>query len=280
MIVLVTVALAALVLGACGGSQKAPTTRYVALGDSAVAGAGIDRSPPAVCRRSDHNYPSLLAKTYDVDEFVDRSCPGATTGDVLNGLTRPDGAQAPPQIDAVTSNTDVVTISIGGNDGRFIPTLFLSCYMPPKNSSKTCRQALERLPALLPTITTDIVTTLEAIRERAPRALVVLVGYLRLMPDSGACGTVPIAPDDLRVAAMTEGELAAAMRAGAERAGATYVDMRRRSVGHDACQDSDHAWVSALTPAVGDGSLLHPRAVGMRAVARAVAPVVRSRLGR
>ena len=89
-----------LLVGGCtsGGSSLAgpanplpamPTGRYVALGDSFVAGPLIPTTDLASgCARSDHNYPSLVAKALDVKTFVDVSCSGATTSD-LTGVQRP-----------------------------------------------------------------------------------------------------------------------------------------------------------------------------------------------
>jgi lysophospholipase L1-like esterase len=281
MIALVATMLSTVVLTSCGSSDGsgAAGTRYVALGDSAVAGAGIGLTS-APCHRSKRNYPSLLAGELPVDQFVDASCIGATTHDVLDAHTADDGEIVPPQIEDVTPDTDVVTISIGGNDSQFIPSLFVSCYIPPTNSAKACQSAVDRLPALLAKTQKSIVTVLEAIHKKAPDALVVMVSYLRIMPDSGKCDpqTVPITPTYIREAAAAEGKLEAVMRAATEQAGATYVNMRKVSVGHDACSGEGNAWVSGNDPIAGDGTFLHPRAKGAEAVARAVDPVIRSRL--
>src|SRR3569833_2450053 len=77
--------------------------RYVALGDSFTAGPMIPRNhgTPFACLRSDHIYPSLVARALRAGEFVDVSCSAATTKDVfqpqrvLLGVT-------PAQHDAVT----------------------------------------------------------------------------------------------------------------------------------------------------------------------------------
>ena len=62
---------------------------YVALGDSFTSGPAIptqlgtttDPSAPAACLRSSENYPSLTARALGL-QLVDRSCGGATTGDM------------------------------------------------------------------------------------------------------------------------------------------------------------------------------------------------------
>ncbi len=277
---LLGVVVSALVLAGCQGSEPAPEggPRYVALGDSAVAGAGINRSVEKPCLRSDHNYPSLVADALDVGDFVDVSCPGATTDDVLYGQTQPDGEPTPPQIEEVTKDTDVVTISIGGNDGQYVPDLFVGCYVPPANTSQACRAAIAKVTPLLPQIKTGVVGVIEEVRKRAPDAQVVLVTYLRIAPERGRCDEIALDPADQRAAADAEQALADTMQEAAEEAGADVLPMRQASEGHDACAGDDEAWTNQITVAPGDGTFLHPRAIGAEAVAKALEPVVRARL--
>jgi lysophospholipase L1-like esterase len=222
----------------------------------------------------------LIADKLGVDNFVDASCIGATTADVLDGHTADDGEFVPAQMEDVTADTDVVSITIGGNDSEFIASLYVACYVPPQSSAKACASAVSRLPAMLGKIQENIATTIEAIREKAPHADVVLVGYPRIMPDSGSCDpdVVPISPPLLSASATVEGKLEATMRAAAKEGGAEYVDMRKRSVGHEACAGEDDAWVSGNSPKPGDGTFLHPRAKGAKAMAGAVLPLVKSGL--
>jgi lysophospholipase L1-like esterase len=265
----------ALLLGACGGSDDRPATgpRYVALGDSAVAGAGIGRTSPP-CFNSDRGYAALVADRLGVEDFVDASCIGATTHDVLAAHTADTGEIVPPQIDDVTRDTDVVTISIGGNDGDYVPLLFSSCYSL-QNSEKACRTAVDQPRATLDRTRQGIVRVLEAVRKKAPDALVIAVGYLPIMPDSGRCDpdVVRISPRDLSDAAAAERRVTETMRAAAQQVGVRYVDMRRLARGHDACAGDQDAWVSGHTAKPGDGTFLHPRAKGAAAVAATVAPL-------
>ena len=279
LVALVVASLTTVLLASCGPDDEEPKTgpKYVALGDSAVAGAGIGHTSPP-CYNSDRNYAALIADELGVDNFEDASCIGATTHDVLKAHTADDGEIVPPQIEDLTPDTDVVTISIGGNDGQYVPNLFTACYSL-QNSAKGCKKAVSTGADGLKTTQADIVTTLEAIQKKAPGALVIMVGYLRIMPDSGTCDAdiVRISPTDLSAAATAEGRMAEVMRAAAEQSDVRYVDMRKRSVGHDACA-GDEAWVSGNTAKPGDGTFLHPRAKGAKAVAKVVAPLVKSGL--
>lgn len=64
--------------------------------------------------RSTVNYPSFLAKRLDA-KLTDLTVSGAT---LLNVLDTPQGMLKSfrPQVDGVTSDADIVTITAGGND--------------------------------------------------------------------------------------------------------------------------------------------------------------------
>src|SRR4051794_14907985 len=91
------------------GSTLQRGDRYVALGSSIASGFGISVQSSS-CGRSNRNYPNVIAKQYRL-KLVDVTCGAAT---IPNVLDTPQGT-APPQINAVTSNTKLVTISVGGN---------------------------------------------------------------------------------------------------------------------------------------------------------------------
>src|SRR6185312_16095982 len=95
---------------------KAPTGRYVALGDSYTSGPLIPTQVDLNCVRSNRNYPALTAAAIGSSAFVDVSCGGATTDDILNAGSGTLGVPVPAQVNAVTAATALVTIGIGGND--------------------------------------------------------------------------------------------------------------------------------------------------------------------
>src|SRR3569833_2381584 len=99
--------------------------RYVALGDTNTTKPKNTRyhGTPFACLRSDHNYPSLVARSLRAGEFVDVSCSAATTKDVFQPQRVLLGVN-PAQLDAVTPGTALVTIGIGGNDVGFSRTLY------------------------------------------------------------------------------------------------------------------------------------------------------------
>jgi lysophospholipase L1-like esterase len=240
---------------------------YVAIGDSFTSGPGLAdlRDGGAFCLRSDHNWPSLLALRLDARSFVDVSCAGATTQDVLNDGTGPGGEV--PQLDAVKAGTDLVTVGIGGNDGNLFASLISAC----TGGNGACRPfSRDSAPTILRQTVSNITAVLGDIRAKAPKATVLLVGYLRIMPDSGSCPTIGIPADDAAAVAGAEKALDQALTDAAQEAGVPYVSMRKASRGHDACAGAQ-AWTNGGEVADDDGIAFHPRLAGMQAVARAVA---------
>jgi lysophospholipase L1-like esterase len=269
---------------AAGPVTKAPappTGRYVALGDSFSAGPLIPTTDLAGgCARSDRNYPTLVAKALKVKTFVDVTCSGATTKD-LTGVQRPFGdSRIPPQLRKVTADTTLVTLGIGGNDLDLFATLVRACTelrsSAPQGSPCGHRLATQGpdLAAAVGTISTRVAASLRAIRAKAPRAEVVLVGYLRLVPDSGTCRALPLARGDYAVGRRISEALDAALKRAARRTGTTFVDMYAASRGHDIC--SADPWVNGAVTNRQKAAAYHPFASGMRADARQVLAALRS----
>src|SRR5437879_1488004 len=106
----------------------AQVNHYVALGDSYTAGPLIPWLPldPGGCAKSTNNYPSLLAAKLKPKKFTDASCSAADT----TNMTKPQhtflGTNA-PQFNALTKDTDLVTIGIGGNDFGVFGSLINTC---------------------------------------------------------------------------------------------------------------------------------------------------------
>jgi lysophospholipase L1-like esterase len=240
---------------------------YVALGDSFTAGPGLAklRRGSGFCLRSTHNWPSLLARAAGSATFHDESCSGAVTQDVLQERTLP-GMVVPAQLDAVHRDTDLVTLGIGGNDGGLFTSLISTC---AQRSGACGSFAQETVPTILDSTVPRIVQVLRAIRDRAPDARILLVGYLRILPESGTCSLVPVPAAEAPKGAAAEQSLDSALAEAARRAGIDYVSMRAASRGHDACAGAA-AWTNGSTVADDDGVAFHPRLAGMRAVARTV----------
>jgi hypothetical protein len=105
------------------------------------------------------------------------------------------------------------------------------------------------------------------IRERAPQATVLLVGYFTILPDSAACAGVPLTGAHLDYERGIAARLATATSDAATATGARLVDLASASHGHDAC--AADPWVEKYTVASGKSSY-HPNANGMLAAARLI----------
>jgi lysophospholipase L1-like esterase len=245
---------------------------YVALGDSYTAGPLIplQTGQPAGCLRSNHNYPSLVTAALHSSSFKDVSCSGSTTKDMFSPQSVTGGTN-PPELDALTGHTDLVTLGIGGNDIGFI-NIITTCAVqsPTKPLGAGCRdyfnrtgkdEIAERIDATKP----KVVAVLEAIEKRAPDAKTLVVGYPTILPDSGpGCfPVIPFSPGDIAYLRQTTKRLNSMLADAADEAGAEYVDTYHSSIGHDVCQLPGTKWVEGLVP-TSPAAPVHPNALGER----------------
>jgi lysophospholipase L1-like esterase len=258
--------------GSAGRSRPAPRfSSYVALGDSYTAGPLVPTTDLANgCLRSDHNYPSLLAKRLGVPHFTDVSCSGATTADITHRQNTYRQAYVPPQLRAVHEDTDLVTIGIGGNDYNLFATLAQTCtrLRATDPTGSPCTASLAGGQSLTQTtrrIGDHVERVLRDIRHTAPRATVVLVGYLRVVPDQGECAQLPLASGDYDLGRRITKELDAALARAARRTQVGYVDAYALSADHDVC--ADRPWVNGRRTDGQRAAAFHPFASGMRALA-------------
>ncbi|MCF6378744.1 SGNH/GDSL hydrolase family protein [Nocardioides KLBMP 9356] len=237
---------------------------YVAMGDSFSAGPfiGTMRTDPQGCARSKDNYPAFLADWLDVASYTDVTCSAATTADLYAPMTLFDGGTAPPQIDAVSSDTDLVTLGIGGNDFAIYDGL-IRCQQP----GAAC--PVDQLGADARKVAGRIAQAVRRITTIAPDADVLVVGYPDILPTEGTCKAIGTSPEVLGPVTEVAGLLNASLRRGAEAAGASYVDMEAVSGGHDVCAKG-RAWVNGPRFRAGIAAPFHPKINGMRAIATEV----------
>jgi lysophospholipase L1-like esterase len=267
----VTRVVAALLLATAGlagcqdGQASHGAQRYVALGDSYTSGAGLPGTRPdaAGCGQSALAYPHLVAKTLGA-RLTDVSCGGATTE---------DGTEQ--QLDAVTRDTDVVTVGLGGNDFSWFLGAMFGCTTiatSDPTGSPCARQGTapeSDLTALPPQIGARLEALLAEVRRRAPRARVLLVGYPQPVPARGTCPELPLAAGDYAFVRAQWEAMDAAMREAAAAAGAAFVEVLGPSEGHDICAGDD-AWVNGFEARPGVAAAYHPLAGGQAAVAELV----------
>src|ERR1700742_3434824 len=113
----------ALALFAALAASSAAAATYTALGDSYAAGPLIPNQSlsPLGCLRSDHNYAHLTASAKSLT-LTDVSCSGATTADMTEAQNVEPGPN-PPQFNGLSAGTNIVSVTIGGNDIGFTEIL-------------------------------------------------------------------------------------------------------------------------------------------------------------
>ncbi len=258
-------------------SSAAVPTRYVALGDSYSAASGVlppDLFAPPLCLRSSRNYPHDIARATGA-ELKDVTCGAAETGDFFE----PQYPGVPPQLNALAAGTQLVTMTIGGNDsGVFIDTILdcgtagvltLGQGSPCENHYGSSFENTIR-NATYP----SLVRALEAVEARAPLARVAILGYPWIMPATGGCfEKMPIAKGDVPYVRGIQATLNDAIGRAAAATGATYVDLSQVSEGHDACQPSGVRWIEPVLQGT-NPVIVHPNALGESGMAAAAISVL------
>jgi lysophospholipase L1-like esterase len=272
--ILAAAAMAAVVLAGAAQAQAAP--RYVALGDSFAAGPLIPlQIPPFGCLKSNNDYPHVVQRRLRLAEFRDMTCSGAETEDMTqpqNVWPRPNQ----PQFSALTPDTALVTLTIGGNDIGF-SSIAEDCFRSTPSNGSPCRDRYvvdgrdgisERIAATAP----KVAAVLQGIAARSPRARVLVVNYSAIFPHSGpGCWPqMPVAEGDVPWLRAKQEELNAMLARQARAHGARVVDVYAASRGHDACALPVVRWVEPVIPASA-AAPVHPNLLGMRAMGRLVA---------
>jgi lysophospholipase L1-like esterase len=242
---------------------------YVALGSSFAAGAGLGKlqpGSPLFCARSVNGYPQQLARLRNLS-IVDMSCGGAVTRHVLRGGQFFQG----PQIRTITADTQLVTLTAGGNDIGYIGDLGLLSLRKARTPLGWLARTLWKGPKPVAgrdwsRLQADLVATLQAIHARAPRARVVVATYPAILPPSGTCPLLNLTAAEADLMRGVAARLAEATRAAAQAGGATLVDMNRLGAAHNAC--APEPWTRGAT----NGGLapFHPTLAGTQATAVAI----------
>jgi lysophospholipase L1-like esterase len=228
-------------------AAKSPVV-YDALGDSYASGYGVP--PYAACGRSQSAYAVQLdgRQRIRLDDFV--ACAGATTTSLVTG----------GQLGALDADTDLVTLTIGGNDIGWSSAVTACLGGTDAQCAGTVAFVVTRITTELPAL---LDTVYAKVAEAAPNAHVVVTGYPRLFsPEYGSYLAASVAElGTLNAAADT---LDAVIAAAAARAGFQFVDVRKRFDGHGA--NSPDPWILGPTAP----GALHPTVDGYEAYTAAV----------
>ena len=234
-----------------------------------------DPTAPPQCLRSLGNYPHVIAAATGA-HLTDVTCGGADTGDYV-------AEQYPgvaPQLDALAPDTQLVTMTIGGNDSGVFLDSIVQCGAAGTSTLGTGSPCKDRYGSsfedtIRNTTYPALVDTLRAVRAEAPRAKVAILGYPWILPSSGGCfDRMPVAVGDVPYLRSLQTTLNDAVRRAAAATGVTYVDMNRVSEGHDACQPLGVRWIEPVLQGT-NPVVVHPNALGERGMAAQAMRVLR-----
>jgi lysophospholipase L1-like esterase len=250
--------------------------KYVALGDSYTS-APLVPLPELLslgCLRSVSNYPKQLAALLKVTSFADVSCGGADTTNMAQPQSTPLGT-FPPQFNALTPDTDLVTVGIGGNDFGVFGDITSTCpgLRATDPVGAPCRKhftvdGVDTLAASVAKTQTRIAAVVKGIKQKSPKATILLVGYPKIAPEKGTCPDIlPFSDGDYAYLYSIEQKLNQAVENAAAGTGATYVDTFGPSTGHDACAPEGQAWIQGKDVNLLRALNYHPRFEGQAGVA-------------
>ena len=255
---------------------RADKLRYVALGDSYTSAPLVPVTEMAKgCYRSTANYPALVADRLGA-RLEDRSCGGARTTDFRHNQY----PEVPPQLTAVKPGVELVTVSIGGNDERVFSELVVRCTrLRAKNpEGAPCQQHMRStgsdvLLSALRTTRNRVTEVVREVRQRAPKAKLLVVGYPQIISADSRCAQLPLAAGDYAYGEKVNLAMTEVLRSAAKATGSTYVDVWAASQGHDIC--SDDPWINGAATDQKRAAAYHPFAAEQVAVANLVVDAFR-----
>lgn len=255
----------------------------MALGSSYAAGPGVAPLSDPACLRGSGNYPHLVAAALGVS-LMDVTCSSAVVANILTTPQRSFGATMAPQIDAVTADTRLVTVTAAGNDLGYIGSLTAdSCrnavesgrddgsvaattsgiaehFCPGAGADPTAHDADD--------VARELSSVVAEVRRRSPRAVVVLVDYLPVLDSKGTlCSHIPLTDSQRDDTQRTYSSLIMGTAAAARATGAALVQASAVGDRHAACGPEPYVDGFEIGPIWAGGAFpYHPNQAGMSAV--------------
>jgi lysophospholipase L1-like esterase len=231
---------------------------YVALGDSYSSGVGTKEFFETGCKRSMSAYPELVARDRAGTTLTFRACSGATTSSVTS-----------EQLGALGASTNIVTITVGGNDAGF-SSIVTQCALPWPWS---CEGELTTAEGFIRgTLPGRLDTLYATIRRDAPNARVVVLGYPRLFMGVDCNGGTFFSGTEMTRMNAIADLLSNVTAERASAAGFTFRSAIPSFTGHAVCSSSE--WLNGLSNPVEES--FHPNRTGHRS---GYEPLVRSVIG-
>jgi len=230
--------------GVFASAGAAAGATYAALGDSYSSGVGTGSySLDSACKRSVYAYPYVFTQKHPGTSLAFAACSGAKTSDLLA-----------TQIQAVTSATTLVTLTIGGNDIGFA-NLIYQCTL------SDCSAALDNTRANLEsTLGAALDRVYNTVKSRtAFGAKIVVLGYPRVFSGSSCFGTFGISSTERTKANALADALDQVTAAHAATDGVTFRSAIGAFTTHAVCSSSP--WLNGLN-LLNTGESYHPNRSG------------------
>jgi len=234
-------------------------TQYLAMGDSYSAGTGtgtdwIPTPDAATCHRTKQSYPYLMSKAHPSWTFLNATCHGAVTSDMLN-------SQIPSQ---VSPNIKWITYTIGGNDAGFSNVIKI-CVLPWYDDDDCESAVLDARAVIENALPSRLDSVNNAIKSKAPNAKVIVLGYPRLFNEKLCSAFLALQPYEQALLNATSEKLRTVISAATARAGSQFVfrDVIPGFANHAVCEGgsgSSAEWIWGLTSP--EEESYHPKVAG------------------
>ena len=239
----VLVVAAACAILAAAGPAGTTTWNYVAMGDSYSSGVGTGSyTLDSACKRSIYAYPYLFAQRHTMSSFDFVACSGAKTTDLVA-----------KQLPYLKPTTNLVTMTIGGNDIGFA-SLIEQCTL--SDCTKTLVNTTNNLGS---TLGPALATTFADVKQDAPNATVIVLGYPHVFSTSTCLGTLGISSTEEKDANALSDALDGLLSSSAKSYGFTYESAITPWTGHAVCSSSP--WLNGLN-LFNTGESYHPNKAG------------------
>ena len=277
----------------CDSTDSDCKIDYVAMGDSYSSGEGnreyiegtnfinseVDFN---LCHRSEDAYSYLIDFPIDAPNRVHISentfiaCSGAISDNLLSGGPSPDAAiyNENPQLDiifpsspikVVNASTDLITLTVSGNDIDF-PGVLQTCHFDPNCQDVEPQFLLgpadlvSEIDANIAQVRGKVKTVLSQIKSKAPYASIFLAGYPHLFEVGKTCFGFNAA--EVNMLRLKSIQLNAEIKEAAKEEGVHYVDMISpdRFKNHGICSAS--SWITGFYSSADTSEWAHPTDFG------------------
>lgn len=261
-------------LSASAGAAQARTLDMIIAGDSYASGVGLGSYDSSGCLRSRGNWGEQYASRLRGEGVTVNVRNVACGGAVVQNLDA--------QIKSITPETDLVVLTIGGNDVGFA-NIVLQCFAPGINDPARCRDAVVSGMKKVPSVQAAALQRVRTVRARGRQGIrIVVVSYpylanpgnyiLRGLFNSYNAGLAARKLGDMGDQAIINAAATANAEAGYEIV--TLAPTKDLFVGHEPNQDpiveNPDRWVNEFTGVKTPVDYYHPNFKGYKAMADAV----------